>query len=59
MSEMFKVGQIRSFCEQQKGYHASEIIDFLHFCRFQSNYKAVYSHARGCVFVFVRVFKQR
>ena len=38
MSEMFTIGQIRSFCERQEGYHASEIIDFLHSRRFQMNY---------------------
>ena len=35
---MFTIGQIRSFCERQEGYHASGIIDILHFCRFQWNY---------------------
>ena len=35
---MFTIGRIRSFCERQEGYHASEIIDFLHCCRFQCNY---------------------
>ena len=35
---MFTIGQIRSFCERQEGYYASEIIDFLHLSRFQWNY---------------------
>ena len=38
MGETFTIGQIHSFCERQEGYHASEIIDFPHFCRFQWNY---------------------
>ena len=37
-SQMFTIGQIRSFCERQEGYYASEIIDFLHLSRFQWNY---------------------
>ena len=38
MSEMFTIGQIRSFCERQEGYHASEIIDFFHCLCFQWDY---------------------
>ena len=38
MSEMVTIVQIRSFCERQEGYHASGIIDFLHFRCFQRNY---------------------
>ena len=38
MSEIFTIGQIRSFRERLEGYHASGIIDFLHFRCFQRNY---------------------
>ena len=38
MSEIFTIGQIRSFCERKEGYHASRIIDLLHFRCFQRNY---------------------
>ena len=38
MSEIFTIGQIRSFCEQLEGQHAMGIIDFLHLRYFQWNY---------------------
>ena len=57
MSEMFTIGQIRSFCERQKGYYASEIIDFLHLCRFQCNFVICNYNMRAIVKISPILYK--